>query len=97
MNWTDIIEGAGQFFKGYSFGSIIGNWLERSDSNAFNDIEEFVKRAPDTMIDEMDTHLLRLSVTHLDFESRTRLVKFYAFFKLVEYLRYQQWRGFPTI
>ena len=36
--------------RGYCYGSIIG-----SDNDTFNDIEEFIKRAHDSMINEMDT------------------------------------------
>ncbi len=91
----EFIKGAGEIIEGASYGAIIGNWLNKGGNDALNDIEAFVKRGTDEMVDAMDAHLLNLTSTTLDSNQRRQLVKFYAFFKLIEFNKYQKWRGFP--
>lgn len=91
----DIIRGVGAFFEGASNGAIINNWLEMPQREALNSIEEFIKNASSEQIDSMDASLLQIAHMHLSPENRMQLIKFYAFYKLVEYHRFQKWRGFP--
>ena len=92
----DLIKGAGEFLEGASYGVIIGKWQEKGGNEALNDIETFVRRSTPEMIDAMDGHLLNLSTTTYDSNKRKELVKFYAFFKIIEFNTYQKWRGFPN-
>lgn len=94
-DWKQIIEGVGTFLEGASNGVIINQWLEVEEVDALNNIEEFVRRASSTQIDSMDSSLLHIAHFHLDSEKRLQLIKYYAFFKLVEFNRFQEWRGFP--
>ena len=94
--FDDLIKGAGEFLEGASYGVIIGKWQEKGGNAALNDIEAFVKRSTPEMINAMDSHLLNYASTNFDKEQRRELIKFYAFFKLVEFNTYQQWRGFPS-
>jgi hypothetical protein len=43
----------------------------------------------------MDGALLTMAATHYDPSVRVRLIKFYTMFKIVEVLRFQEFRGFP--
>lgn len=96
MSWfTDLISGAGEFLKGASLSKIVSSWLEKDDNSALNDIEEFVRSAPSELIDEMDAFLLQYATYQLSIEKRERLIKFYSFFKIIEYRRFDKWRGFP--
>lgn len=94
-DWGEIIEGVGRFLEGASNGVIINQWLELEENDALNSIEEFIKRATSSQIDSMDASLLQVAHIHLNGESRMQLIKYYAFFKLLEFHRFQQWRGFP--
>jgi len=95
-DWDQIIEGVGSFLEGASNGVVISQWLEFEENDALNGIEEFVKRASSAQLDSMDTSLLQLAHIHLNSEKRMQLIKYYAFFKLVEFIRFKEWRGFPT-
>jgi hypothetical protein len=46
-------------------------------------------------VDRLDATLLSMVPTNFDADSRKRLVKFYAIFKIAEMQRYQEFRGFP--
>jgi len=44
----------------------------------------------------LDATLLSMASTNFDADSRKRLIKFYAIFKIAEMQRYQEFRGFPS-
>lgn len=93
----DIIKGVGTFIQGAANGVIINQWQEMSSSDALNSIEEFIKNSATTQIDAMDVSLLQLAFVHPSPATRVQLIQFYAFFKIVEFHRFQKWRGFPQL
>lgn len=92
---NEIIGGVGDFLVGVSNAATINQWLDMSQQDALQGIESFIKNASTASIDSMDASLLHLAAFHLDIHRRVILVKYYSFFKVVEFNRFQTWRGFP--
>jgi hypothetical protein len=95
MSLGRIFEVAGEVLQGVGDAAIVNNWLGMDDDGAFRSIQAQVASSSITDIDRLDGALLALASTHLDRDVRRRLVKFYAIFKIVETLRFQEFRGFP--
>jgi hypothetical protein len=77
-------------------GLKINEWLEMDEASALSSIEEFVGNSTTENIDQMDAALLnRVNIT-FDADDRKSVVKYYAYFKLGEYVKFNgKWRGFP--
>jgi hypothetical protein len=75
--------------------AIFSNWLEKDDEGALIAIVTLVSTSSTDQIDRLDAALLSLSASNLSKDTRRRLIKFYAFFKIAEMRRYQEFRGFP--
>jgi hypothetical protein len=97
MDLSRILNTAGQVLQGVSDGAVINNWLSMSDDGAIDAIKAQVASASVSDIDRMDGVLLSMAAAHYDPSVRVRLVKFYAMFKIVEVLRFQEFRGYPAI
>lgn len=95
-DWLEIIEGAGKFLGALANVNVISEWLKMDETDALNSIEEFVRNVSTERIDSMDADLLNRCNFEFDAYNRTRLIKFYAMFKLVEFVKYQKFRGFPN-
>lgn len=94
-DWGEVLKGAGRFFEGLANANIINEWLDMDELTALNAIQEFVRHVPTERLDVMDMDLLTRCRMEFSPDNRTKLVKFYAFFKLLEYMRFQAFRGFP--
>lgn len=81
--------------RGISDEAIISDWLEKDDEGALIAIVTQVSTSSTDQIDRLDAALLSLSASNLSKDARSRLIKFYAFFKIAEMRRYQEFRGFP--
>lgn len=81
--------------RGMGDEAIINNWLEKDDEGALIAIVTQVSTSSTDEVDRLDAALLSLSSSNLSKEARLRLIKFYAFFKIAEMRRYQEFRGFP--
>jgi hypothetical protein len=46
-------------------------------------------------VDRLDGALLTMASTQFDSPVRLRLIKFYVIFKMSEFVRYEEFRGFP--
>ena len=97
MDLSRILNTAGQVLQGMNDGAVINNWLSMNDDGAFDAIKAQVASSPVDDIDRMDGVLLKVAATHYDPSVRVRLIKFYAMFKIVEVLRFQEFRGFPPV
>lgn len=95
MGLGDILNTAAVVLRGMGDAAIIDNWLQMSDSDAYDAIVAQVKSSPTEAIDRLDGALLSAAATNFNAATRLRLVKFYAMFKMVEMLRYETFRGFP--
>jgi len=96
MDLSRILTAAGEVLQGVSDAAIINSWLSMDDDGAISSIRAQVTSSPTADVDRMDGALLTMAATHFDRAVRTRLVKFYAMFKIVELLRYEEFRGFPA-
>jgi hypothetical protein len=97
MDLSRILTTAGQVLQGMSDGAVINNWLSMSDDGALDAIKAQVASSSVADIDRMDSVLLTMAATHYDSSVRARLIKFYTMFKIVEVLRFQEFRGFPPV
>jgi hypothetical protein len=95
MDLSRLLSTAGQVLQGVSDSAIISNWLSMNDDGAMAAIRAQVTSSTTEDVDRLDGALLTMASTHFDPAARNRLVKFYAMFKIVELLRYEEWRGFP--
>jgi hypothetical protein len=85
----------GEALRGLSEVEMIHVWLGRSDEGAFTGIVAQVSASSTDEVDRLDAALLSLAKASPDSDLRMRLIKFYAFFKIVEMQRYREFRGFP--
>ena len=95
MDLSRILSAAGEVLQGVSDSAIISNWLSMDDDGAMTAIRAQVVSSSTADVDRLDGALLTMASTHFDPAARIRLVKFYAMFKIVEVLRYEEFRGFP--
>lgn len=82
-------------FQNLSDSVIINNWLGMTEDDALNSIEAQVRSSSTEDVDRLAATLLAAATHQFDPEVRERLIRFYGFFKIVEFHRYGQWRGFP--
>ena len=97
MDLSRILNTAGQVLQGMNDGAVINNWLSMNDDGALDAIKAQVASSSVADIDRMDGVLLAMAATHYDPSVRVRLIKFYTMFKIVEVLRFQEFRGFPPV
>ncbi len=96
VDWERVLQGAGAFVQGVTYGMTISRWLELDDESAYAEIVSYVNGSSTGDVDGMDAVLLQTAYTNFVPEQRNRLVRFYALFKVVEYNRFGQFRGFPA-
>jgi hypothetical protein len=97
MDLSRILTGVGEALQGMNDGAVINNWLAMSDDGALDSVKAQVASSSVQDIDRLDGVLLTMAATHFDPSVRVRLVKFYAMFKIVEVLRFQEFRGYPRV
>lgn len=95
-DWGRILATTGTLLQGMSDTAVINNWLRMDDDGAFASIVTQVRSSPTTDVDRLDAVLLSLTATNFDVDTRRRLIKFYTIFKIAEFERYQEFRGFPA-
>lgn len=95
-DWNNILKNISDVTTGAMIGMKINEWMEMDETSALNSIEEFVGSASAESIDQMDSVLLnRINIT-FDADDRKSVMKYYAYFKLGEYVKFGgKWRGFP--
>ena len=81
--------------RGPGDGAIINNWLEEGDEAAYLSIVTRVGISSTDQVDRLDAALLSFATMNRDPDVRSRLIKFYAIFKITEMRRYREFRGFP--
>jgi hypothetical protein len=97
VDWGRLVPTTGEVTRGISEAAIIDSWLERDDEGAFIAIVAQVSTSSTTEVDRLDAALLSLATSNFSADSRRRLIKFYAIFKITEMRRYQEFRGFPQL
>lgn len=96
-DWGNIVRQGLGFLTGAAAGAVIEGWLNDDFQDALRDIAQFVQNAPMETIDMMDQMLLMRTLLTIDPERRQTIVKYYAYFKIAEYVKYEQFRGFPNL
>ena len=94
-DWGRILAATGTVLQGVSDAAIINNWLQMDDEGAFVSIVTQVKTSSIADVDRLDAALLSIASTTFNADTRRRLVKFYAIFKIAELDRFREFRGFP--
>jgi hypothetical protein len=92
--WLEILEGIGEVAQGLGDVAVFNNWMQMDDAGAFNSIEAQIRCSDVSTVDRMDASLLQYANVQIDPYSRMRAIKFYSFFKLVEFNNYG-FRGYP--
>lgn len=95
MDWNRILSATGLVLRGFSDTQIINHWLVLPDEDAFAEVVAYATSSDTEDVDRLDASLLGLAATNYAPETRSRLIKFYAIFKIAEMSRYQEFRGFP--
>jgi hypothetical protein len=95
MKLERFLTAPGGVLVGINESVIITNWLSMNEADAISAIGAQVNSAHTDDVERLDEALLTMASIHFDPDVRTRLVKFYAMFKIVELLRYEKFRGFP--
>jgi len=75
--------------------AIVSDWLAMDEVSAICSIRAQVDSLLSEDVTRLDGFLLDMASNYVDPEVRTRLIKFYAMFKIIEMLRYERFRGFP--
>jgi len=97
VDWSRILAATGEVVRGLSDAAIVNNWLEKDDEGAFACIVTQVSTSSTDEVDRLDAALLSYAASNFNLDVRRRLIKFYALFKIAEFRRYQQFRGFPQL
>ncbi len=95
VDWGRVLATTGDVLRGISDAAMINKWLEKDDENAFIAIVTQVSTSSTDEVDRLDAALLSLAASNFSADTRRRLIKFYAIFKIAELRRYQEFRGFP--
>jgi hypothetical protein len=94
-DWWRVLATTGDALRGISDAAIVKTWLEKGDEDAYIAIVTQVSTSSTDEIDRLDAALLSLATSNFSADTRHRLIKFYAIFKIAEMRRYQEFRGFP--
>lgn len=76
--------------------SKITTWGEMNESDALMGIRTFIQQSTSDEIDGMDKVLLQAAVVQSEPEMKVKMLKYYAFFKVAEFERFGNFRGFPS-
>jgi hypothetical protein len=96
MDLSVFITSTGGVLQEAGDAAIISSWLSMEEVDAISAIRERVETSPEADVDRLDAALLTMTSTHFDPAARVQLAKFYAWFKIVELLRFEKFRGFPA-
>jgi hypothetical protein len=88
-----VVEGA----AGVALGLKVSEWLQLPQEDALTAIREYVYNNHIDVIDAIDAILLQAAAFQIDPDTKIRLLKRYAYFKIIEYERFGKFRGFPAI
>lgn len=95
-----IVDGTHDCKTGHKVGQMDGlltTWLALDTETAKSHISHFVQSASTSQIDMMDHCFIHGEPNHKLSDNQARLLLYYAWFKMHELARYQQFRGFPRI
>ncbi|MDE3723513.1 hypothetical protein PWG71_19155 [Nocardiopsis sp. N85] len=95
MDWIRFLQGVGEVAQGTASVMAVRRLLDLDDNTAFARIADFVESSGTAEIDAFDGVLLSTATGEIDLHARARLIKFYAFFKMLEYMKFNRFRGFP--
>jgi hypothetical protein len=101
--WAQLITGAVIAAGGYLINKIaneritkISAWGEMNESDALKSIKNFIQQSTSEEIDGMDTVLLQAAVVQSEPEMKVKMLKYYTYFKVAEFERFGNFRGFPS-
>ena len=97
VDWGRVLAATGETLQGISDAAVISNWLEKEDEDAYIAVVTQVSTSSTDEVDRLDAALLSLAASNFSADTRRRLIKFYAVFKVAEMRRYQVFRGFPQL
>ncbi len=95
VDWGRVLATTGDVLLGISATAIINAWLGKDDEDAYAAVVTQVSASSTDEVDRLDAALLSLATSNFSTDTRRRLIKFYAVFKIAEMRRYQEFRGFP--
>jgi hypothetical protein len=97
VDWGRVLGATGDALQGISDAAVVSGWLEKGDEDAFIAVVTQVSTSSTDEVDRLDAALLSLAASNFSADTRRRLIKFYAVFKIAEMRRYQVFRGFPQL
>ncbi len=97
VDWGRVLAATGGALQGISDAAVVSKWLEKDDEDAFIAVVTQVSTSSTDEVDRLDAALLSLAASNFNADTRRRLIKFYAVFKIAELRRYQVFRGFPQL
>ena len=97
MSWMQILETAVEVGVAFSLGNQIGKWAEMDPSAGDRAVREYVESSGTAAVDAMDTAFFDAAKFAVVPARRVRILRLYAYFKVVEYARFGEFRGFPRI
>jgi hypothetical protein len=95
VDWGRVLAATGGALQGISDAAVVSKWLEKDDEDAYIAVVTQVSTSSTDEVDRLDAALLSLAASNFSADTRRRLIKFYAVFKIAEMRRYQVFRGFP--
>lgn len=95
VDWGRVLAATGDALQGISDAAVVSKWLEKDDEDAYIAVVTQVSTSSTDEVDRLDAALLSLAASNFSADTRRRLIKFYAVFKIAEMRRYQVFRGFP--
>jgi hypothetical protein len=94
-NWMQILETAVEVGVAFSLGNQIGKWANMEPQAGDRAVRAYVESSTVTAVDAMDAAFFDAVQFAVTPAQRVRLLRLYAYFKVVEFARFGEFRGFP--
>lgn len=94
-DWDEIFNTAGKIVTNAALAKEAMGWLEQPINDALDDVANYVRRTPTSLLDEMDVFLLNMGQNIFYPDAKRQFLKIYAYFKVAEFSMYGKFRGFP--
>lgn len=97
MSWMQVLEAAVEVGVAFSLGNQIGKWSEMDPQAGDRAVRAYVEASGMAAVDAMDTAFFDAVKFAVTPAARVRILRLYAYFKVVEYARFGEFRGFPRV
>jgi hypothetical protein len=97
MNWMQILENAVEVGLAFSMTGQISQWSAMDPAAGDRAVKAWVETAGTASVDRLDTEFFEVLKSAVSPAEKIRIMRLYAYFKVVEFARFGEFRGFPQV